>query len=142
MGANLDFIQNNIINHVWNYDNWSIALAFNGCAEEDCEVRTYGAGATQPTWARFSSPNARGPDDSYWWVFEYVGNDPPEIMTSMNAPINQDSPILGSTLASGVISVSSISARPPPMPKVIRRTRVLSIPRPCARFSFMMTARV
>jgi len=79
MGANLDFIQNNIVNHVWNYDNWSIALAFNGCAEEDCEVRTYGAGATAPTWARFSSPNARGPDGSYWWVFEYVGNDPPEM---------------------------------------------------------------
>ena len=31
-----------------------------------------------------------------------VGSDPPDTMTSMKAPISQGSPILGSTLASGV----------------------------------------
>ena len=34
------------------------------------------------------------------------------------------------------------AARPLPMPKVTRRTRALSMPRPCASISFMITARV
>ena len=71
-----------------------------------------------------------------------VSSEPPEIMTNMKAPISQDNPMLGSTLANGVINAPAIAASPQPMPNVIRRTRVLSIPNPCASVSFMMTARV
>jgi hypothetical protein len=85
MGANLDFINNNILNHVWNYDNWEIAQAFNGCTEDTCDVRTYGD-ASSPTWARFSSSNARGPDGSYWWTFELVGDQAPNLPEGFMPP--------------------------------------------------------
>ena len=40
--------------------------------------------------------------------------------------------MLGSTLASGVISAPATAASPQPIPKVKRRTRLLSMPSPCA----------
>ena len=65
----------------------------------------------------------------------------PETSTSMNELISQGRPRLGSTEMSGVISAPAMLASAAPRPKVVRRTRVLSMPRPLARSSFMITAR-
>ena len=71
-----------------------------------------------------------------------VSIEPPETMTSMNAPISHGSPMLGSTLVSGVTAAPATADNPLPIPKVKSRTRLLSMPSPCASVSFMMTARV
>lgn len=79
MGGNLEFITDNIVAHVWNYDPTALAAALAGCGEDDCDVRTYG-GATSPNWARFFSKTARSPmpGDGFWWNFELIGNDAPQ----------------------------------------------------------------
>ena len=41
-----------------------------------------------------------------------VSSEPPETMTSMKAPISHGRPMLGSTLASGVISAPATAAKP------------------------------
>ena len=65
----------------------------------------------------------------------------PETSTSMKEFTSQGSPRFGSTEISGVIMAPAMLAKAAPRPKVVRRTRVLSMPRPRARSSFMMTAR-
>lgn len=76
MGTNLDFITNNIVSHVWNYDPNSLAAALAGCTEEDCDVRTYG-GSDVPNWVRFWSQKVRSPQGGFWWMFELLGDSPP-----------------------------------------------------------------
>ena len=76
MGTNLDFITDNIVSHVWNYDPTLLAAALSGCTEQDCDVRTYG-GSAVPNWARFWSQTERSPQGSFWWNFELLGDCPP-----------------------------------------------------------------
>lgn len=75
MGTNLDFITNNIVSHVWNYDPDSLAAALSGCTEEDCDVRAYGGDV--PDWARFWSQKVRSPQGSFWWKFQLLGDSSP-----------------------------------------------------------------
>ena len=48
-----------------------------------------------------------------------VSSEPPDTITSMKAPISQARPMLGSTLASGVISAPATAASPQPIPNVM-----------------------
>jgi hypothetical protein len=75
MGANLDFIESNIVGHVSNWSNAQVATAFQGCTEANCDVRSYGASGT-PDWARFWSESTRSPQGGFWWLFELVGDIP------------------------------------------------------------------
>ena len=69
-------------------------------------------------------------------------NELPEIIASMKALVNQGTPMLGSTLDSGVISAPARQARPAPRAKVDNRTWELLTPSARARVSFIVTARV
>ena len=66
----------------------------------------------------------------------------PDTITSMKALTSHGSPMFGSTLDSGVISAPASAPSPAPSAKVVKRIRSALMPRPRARSSFMMTARV